>query len=471
MRLLGPVDHYADRTTDSNMLSRLGLTSPEIMMQTANLFEGNFSTTISFLMRRGMMQSGWENMSTNDFQVIGNRQFKWRLEGPPVRKGRVMVAPAGSTPGLNQAEMIIVLDTDWFSINDNLETTDRDTTLFVRDKYVYPTGGTAYRCVLATNTTGAYCDPNLVAVGSEIGFSYTSFPEGSEDAGEKVTSHEWHTEWMGIQRMKYSYTGTAAHTKVGIMHNGEFLWDYKQNIDMMGRWMLALENQMLFGKSTMDVTGRCFVQDKQSRDIISGNGIIAQGEAALKYTYNVMNITLIERILSDLQLTATTDGVTEVAVVGGNQFHMQFQRMLRDILQQNPLPLVVDSGNGKAIETNFKYYQIGDVKLWVLRSPSFDAIWRPRSLDTTGVALGSLDAFFVNLGNTTGARPNLNLVTLGNKNGDRRFVRRTIPGMVGSSDANAASPVDASQTHILSENGVFMGNPWGFAQLKKARRS
>jgi hypothetical protein len=481
MRVTGTVTHDADQTTTSNMLVRAAMLRPEIMTSSVtSMFEASYSTFASFLGRRGLTSSGlYAGMDTENFRVVGNRKVMWPVKGYPLRKGVIISNNGGSTPGLNGAEFTVVINTDFFSVNDNLELVDRDTLLHVLSKARTATGDWSYRVKLVHNRPGAFCDPTLVAAGKEIGFGHTAFPELSSDAGEKSTYGEWHAEWIGIQRMKHTISGTANAMKVWLDHGGVRTWDYQQNIDMYERWAIALEHQLLFGKSSVDSNDRVYVQDDLGRDLIQGNGIIAQGDPSLRFHYNNLTIRQLENVMENLQLQQTSDGMLEVAVCGGQKFYNEMQRLFRDVLQQNPVPMIEKRDDGLEINTAFSYYTFGGVRLHLMRCPAFDAPYRPIERDSNGNSNMSQRAFFASLGNTIGGQPNIELLTLGNAENDRRFVARVINGMAGDGPLVdgagtqkmmlASSPVDGKQVHILNETGVVMRNNRGFAQLIKTR--
>ncbi len=484
MRLGGPITHVSDVTATTPMLSQLGMLSPEVLMQIHTLFEGQESGLSSLLTKRGMFVKGkYAGMqNSGNFHVLGNRKVKWALKGLPFRKGNIVSHTGGNTPGLNGAMFDIVLNTDFFSVNDDLELVDRRTLLHVQAKNVQMTGSTTtYTVSLKYNQQGSYCDPTLLTTGYEIGFGHTSFPEASEDAGEKNTTYEWHTEWMGIRRMKYTISGSAANQKMWITHNGQRIWDYVQNIDMFKRWSQMTEHANIFGQATVDANDNVYLKDLSGRDIIDGNGLLAQGDAGLKWQYNRLSIDTIEDVLSNMaDLSADAEGNVSVACLCGPDFYLDFNRLMRDVFRMNPEPLFVSGPDGNKVSTNFKYYQMGNYKIEFIQSNFWNAPWRPTLRGSDGRSTNNGDAIFVNLGNTPGGDPNVMLTTIGNGEEDRSFVHRIINGMTGKGAPvkdgatgmveMAASPVDAKQVHVLCESGIVLKNPFGVAELRKARR-
>jgi hypothetical protein len=481
MKILGTGTYDANRTTMTNSLAAALLTRPEISQNVVNLFEDNFSAFSSYLARRGMTKKGLTpDMVKDDFKVIGNRKFMWAQKGYPFRKGVITAAvtdaygAATVTPGINGSVFIITVDTNFFSPNDNLELIDRRTIIQVMDEYpveVPGTGSWQYKCKLATNVTGAFVNPDLLDVTKEVGFSHTAFHELSETGYEKNTYPEWHTNYMTIQRMQFSISGSAQNTVLWVEHNGQKLWFKQQELDMLRRWAYARENQLLFGRATIDANDNVFLRDLKGREIIQGDGIVAQGDGSMKFQYNNLNVRVLENVMQNLQLMANTDGITEVFVMGGQAFVWGFQRLMRDVYKYNPLPLFVsDADREKGVKVAFNSYEMAGVKLIVAWNKAMDAAWRPHAKDIFGTNIESYRGFFISLGNTIGGDPNVDLVALGNGGTDRRFVRKVIDGMAspdGSGRATASNSVDGYQVQVLSETGISLKNQFGFAELYK----
>lgn len=483
MKIIGTGTYDANRTTMTNSLAAALLTRPEIASNVVNLFEDNFTAFSSYLARRGFTKKGLTpGLETSDFKVIGNRKFMWALKGYPFRKGMITAdvtdasGAATTQPGLNQSVFIITTDTNFFSPNDTLELGDRRTIIQLMDEYPIEvgSGNWKYKAKLVTNVNGAWVDPTLLSVGREIGFSYTAFPELSETGYEKNTFPEWHTNYMTIQRMQFSISGSAQNTVLWVEHNGQKLWFKQQEMDMLRRWAYARENQLIFGKASIDANENVFLRDLKGREIVQGDGIVAQGDASLKFQYNNLNVKTLENIMQNLQLLSNNDGMTEVFVMGGQAFVWNFQRLMRDVFKYNPTPLFVSEGDKeKGVKVAFNSYEMGGVKLVVAWNKAMDAAWRPQEKDIYGVNLESYRGFFVSLGNTIGGDANVDLVSLGNGSDDRRYVKKIIDGMATPQGSGrrefASNSVDGYQVQILSETGLCLKNPFGFAEIYKPR--
>lgn len=487
MKIIGTGTFDANRTTMTNSLAAALLTRPEISANVVNLFESNFAAFSSFLARRGMTKKnvmpGFEN---EGFKVIGNRKFMWALKGYPFRKGVFVTGASGNSfdvpvgynaaqPGINGSIVTIYLDTNYFSPNDVLEVSDRRTLIQIMDEYPIEESPNvwAYKAKLVYNVAGAFINPTLLAAGKEIGFSHTAFPELSETGYEKNTFPEWHTNYMTIQRMQYSISGSAANTVLWVEHNGQKLWFKQQELEMMKRWAYARENQLIFGRASIDANENVFLKDLKGREIIQGDGIVAQGDGSLKYQYNTLNIRVLENIMGNMQLLANSgDGIIELFCMGGQAFIHNFQRLMRDVYKYNPIPLFVSEGEVKqGVKVTFNSYEFGGVRIIVAWNPAFDAAWRPSDTDIYGTKKESNRAIFVSLGNTIGGDPGVELIALGNGSDDRRYVKKVIDGMASPSGNGrrefASNSMDGYQVQVLSETGICMKNPFGLAELYK----
>lgn len=481
MKLLGPASYNANETTTVKTLSQALLLSPEISFNIPNLFEQNGAVFSSYLARKGYVKKGlFPDFNSPNFKVIGNRKFKWALRGYPFRKGaftRAAESPAGQANlGQYNSEVLIYVNTKFFSPNDVLELKDRRTHVWVLDEYPVQVGPEEfrYRIKLNTSSEADYIPANLLTVGSEIGFSHTLFPEGSETGYEKNTFHEWYANTMCIQRMSYSITGSAKASKLAVSHNGSTLYTTEQELEMLRRWAIARENQLLLGRRTMDLTtDQVMLKDLKGRDIVSGDGIINQGAESLKYQYNTLSVKALERVMQNIQLTADTSDDLEVMVIAGQAFIWNFQKLMRDVFKYNPIPLFTEQGGTRGVNSTFNMYMIGGVKLIVAWNPGFDSQWKPAAQDVFGSNVESHRAIFVSLGKTIGGEPNIELVSLGNGEEDRSFIKRAVSGMVGPGMSASgrvevvSNSVDAMQCHILSETGVKVGNPYAIAELYK----
>lgn len=405
----------------------------------------------------------------------------WALKAFPFRKGTIQAVPTAASGysqiGIGGSPFTLTLDTDYFSPNDVLELSDRRTLIQIMNDYPVQssttTGAWEYQAKLVSNVAGAYLTTALLQIGMEIGFAYTSFHEMSETGYEKNSFPEWQTNYMTIQRMQFSLSGTANNTVLWVEHNGQKLWLPMQEKDMLRRWAYAREMQLINGRATIDANENVYLKDLKGRDIIAGDGILAQGDASMKYQYNTLSVKGLETVMQDLQLMQTSEGSLEVFIGGGQKFVWDFARLFRDVFKYNPMPLFMsDDDKKRGVNATFNMYEMGGVKLNVAWIPAFDAQFRPKNPSSTTKDKNSGRAVFISLGNTIGGDPNIELVTLGNGTEDRTYVKKIIDGMTSvggeSKRIYASNSMDGVQVQVLSETGVCMKNPFGLAEMYMA---
>jgi hypothetical protein len=477
MKIIGIGTYDANRTTTERSLGAALLTRPEMSANVANIWEDNYTAFSSLLARKGLVKRNvFQGLEKKDFRVIGNRKFMWSIKGYPFTKttisGTYSTQPGtdNNKPGERGTVVNLPLLSNYYSPNDVLELNDADTKVVVMNEYPLEASGVFwYKVKLVSNIDGDYINPALLADGNEVSVSYTMFPELSETGYEKNQYPEWRTEYMTIQRMQYSISGSAAATEiVWVEHNGQKLWIKKQELAMMQRWYIMRENQLLFGKPTIDTNDVVKVKDLQGRDLFAGSGVVNQGDASLQYTYNRLNTRTIETIMQNMQLLTNGDGMTEIFVQGGQQFVWDFDRLMRDVFKTNPLPLFKADADFRGVESNFNQYSIGGVKMTVSWNRSIDAPWRATKNDSYGISSRSKEAYFFSSG-TVNDNPNIELVTLGANGQNRAFVKKVIDGMATPDDMSkmyASNSVDGFQVQVLSETGVKLENEWGIASLK-----
>jgi hypothetical protein len=81
--------------------------------------------------------------------------------------------------------------------------------------------------------------------------------------------------------------------------------------------MEARNNSLMWNKTTMDANGKCTLHDRQGRDLICGDGMIAQlNRYASKYVYSKLSTNVITEAMTDLaQKCERTTGNKFVFVV------------------------------------------------------------------------------------------------------------------------------------------------------------
>ena len=482
MKLLkGSPREFANETPTSNHLMRFAISNPEILPYVATLFQGNETAFSSLLANKGLISGDLYNNAnpkTKVYRTVGNRKVQWRVTGSKLRKGHIVSydgvtfvddANIATAPGKNQAIVTIYLDTNWFSPKDVLEMDDLRTQIHVADdslpKEVDP-GIWAYRVRLVTSKREDYIHPTLLGANMEVGFLYTAFEEMSETAYEKYTFNDMAYSHMTIQRMKWSISGTAdqmSTSKVWVEHNGLKLWSEYADLEMLARWAIARENQLIMGKGTVTEKDEIVLKDLENREIIIGDGLIEQGDGSFRMPYNTLNKSVLHNVMKNTQQYANNEGIVEIAAIGGQEALWDFHELMaKDLVASGAGNSIVEgTGSAKGINLDVAYYQYSRVRFTPVWHKFFDNPARPQSLTVNGKRPESGRLIFVSLGNTKFNQPNVELLALGN----RQFLRGEVNGI--NKGGQMANSVDGKHVHVLSETGIAVHDPYGVAELYK----
>jgi hypothetical protein len=286
----------------------------------------------------------------------------------------------------------------------------------------------------------------------------------SKTGYEKYTFDGWGRAYMTLQRMKYSYSGTAAAMKAGAkwtIHNGQKTWISKAADEMLERWAEANEYQLLFGQGTVSADGDVLMHDLNGTEILAGDGICNQGDGSLKIPYQKWTTGFLHSIMKTMQLRAGSDGVTEVALIGGQEAIWGFQELMNEKgVQLMPSNIVTGAGAEKGINATYSYYEFGGVRIIPTRYNWFDNPDRPVNLDTNGLNKNSYSCIMVSLGNANNGDKGVELLQL----------RPPKMGSVSGIDVGGekmSNSIDGTSHHILSQTGIVLRNLEGIAELYK----
>lgn len=481
MRLLNhqPAE-ISNETITSHHLYNFALSNPEVLDQVATLWRNDSKAPTVFtslLADRGLSSGdlfNTQNPKSKSFKVVGNRKVTWKVEGFDQRKGvltRDAVCDYSSAEmGANGSIIQVYVDTNWFSPKDVIELSDNRTFLHISDDRLpseaYP-GEFLYLMKLITKDPEEYVDPNLLKKNMEIGFSYTMFEEMSETAYEKYTFHESAYTHMTIQRMKWSMSGTAeamSLNKVWMEHNGQKVWSTHAEMQMLRRWAQARENQIIFGRGTVNEKDQILLKDLENREIVGGDGILFQGDEAFRMQYRTLTKKVLQNVMKNMQLFANNEGITELGVICGQDFYWDFQEIMNEIAKPSAEVIVEGTGSSKGVNQSFAWYEYGGVRFVPRRHPYFNSPTRPGVTDVYGRNPQSGRAIFVSLGNVDIQKPNVQLLALGK----RAFLSGEVNGI--NKGGVMANSVDGMHRHILSESGVALMNLYGVAELYKPIR-
>jgi hypothetical protein len=463
MRILpGKPEHISNQSISSMDLVKHAVVNPDILPTVFELFSQDYTFLSSILNQKGMKTKGlyqgvqnanYRHVKSNVIQYAIRHTDRVKIRFAKNADGQTFICDAYPTqPGRNQSIIYVYLDSNWVGPKEVIELNDNRTQIYVIDDQapIEEAGAWRYMCKVVTRDPDEFVNPVLMQEGAEAMDAYTMYEHDfSETGNEKYTFDGWGTVHMTLQRIKYSYSGTAAAMtadKVWTIHNGQTTWISKANVEMLQRAAMYDAHQKVFGKGTVNEDGKVIMTDKQGREIMSGDGIMNQGDGAYEYPYNSMTIKMIDSVLQDVDIRSGKDGVMEVAVIGGRKAVNAFNQSMRDagfITQNNN---VVGDGDNKVVNNNYAGYIHSGVKLTPSVVKAFDE--RPSKPLSDGTPRASWDMIFVPLGVTSGGDNQVELVQL------RPAKTGSVHGIDKGGD-NMSNSVDGSHHHFLWQSGII----------------
>ena len=475
MRLLPgqPLD-VAGESISSYSLIRAAVNNPDVLPRVWQVFAEEEAPLSALLAMKGLTSKGLvDGMNTSAYKVVKSNHVMYPIKNSDLRKPLIVdttnltgalangtyECPAYPTkPGMNQSVVYIALSSNWVRPNEVIELNDNETKLFVYDHEEPREVGTAfvYATKLVTNEKSDFIDPALLADGNETGVGMTMYEHDFSETGhEKYTYDGWGHAYMTLQRIKMSYSGTAAamgesadwyafQNAKGRNVTGYI--DYAEK-EMWKRIAAYHEYQMVFGRSTVTVDGNTLMKDKRGRDIMAGDGLLYQGEGAYDKPMNKWTKKFLHGLLRDIDIRAGRDGHKEVLLAGGWELTQGFADFMAEsgfVTQNNN---IVGDGSEKGINMDYSWYQYGDVRIIPKRLRWFDSMARPNKYLSDGTSKGSWDGFVVPMGMTESGDKGLELIQL----------RPPKSGSVSGIDKGGemASSVDGTSKHVLVQSGII----------------
>lgn len=481
-------------TATTMSLSDAMLLRPEISNKVVELFKNKCSLT-AFLQSKGKTRKDISNTDTFKIDnVYGNPKVMWPLIGYPekvVHQTR-SVTVNGSTPsngtqvGLGQTEFEIYIDDPYFNPGDIVTLEERFKQIYIKTE-AFPIAPGEWRYTAMINgknlTNFILFDTSvstgkLLAAGHEMGRMSTKFREMSLTGYESHNYPEWYSNRMCIQRIKASISGSAFKSKMWIEHQGKMIYWNLQEYRLMEKAHMFRENDIIYGMATTDVDDINYVFDEDGKPVQSGDGIIEQIDGSLKRNYTLepdgtMDISYIDDLLQDCKLMAGSDGVLEVVMAGGQAATGAFEKTMRNIYKYEPSMITKKTNDGLEVGADFVAYYHNGVRMIPLQVSAFDAPNLPSTYNSlTGRKNESYRMMVLNTGITDGGQNNIELITLGNGEGNRAFTKKYINGMEGNTVTDVASTsLDGLAIQVLMESGALVRNPFtcGMLELFDAR--
>jgi len=477
MRLLPgqPMD-VAGESISSYSLIRAAVNNPDVLPRIWQVFGDEEAPLSSLLAAKGLTSKGLvDGMNTSAYRVVKSNHVMYPIKNSDARKPIIRATDLSSIggganatfycpaypnkPGYRQSVVYVALGSNWARPNEVLEFNDNETKGFIYDhEEPQEIGNTyVYAVKLVTNNLEDYFDVNLFNEGNEVGVVMTMYEHDFSETGhEKYTYDGWGHAYMTLQRVKMSWSGTAAamgadkswyafKNSKGQTVNSYL--DYAEKT-MWKRIAMYHEYQMIFGRGTVTVDGQTILKDRRGREIMGGDGLLYQGEGAYDKPMNKWTRKFLHGLLRDVDIRAGRDGHKEVVLAGGWELIQGFSDFMADSGFVTMNNNVEGSGAEKGVNMDYAYYQYGDVRIIPKRIRWFDSQSRPNKYLSDGTSKGSWDGFVIPLGMTETGEKGVELIQL------RPPKQGTIYGIDKGGDGMASS-VDGSSKHVLVQSGII----------------
>jgi len=474
MRLLPgqPADVVGESIT-SYSLTRSAVVDADVLPRVYQPFaDEEYSPLSAILAEKGYFTEGLrEGTWTTKFRTMASNHIMYPIASSQKRKihfalsdtGVSYYSPAYTTqPGYRGTPFYIYLDNNWARPKEVIELSDNRTQLYLysEEEPIEANGAWRYEVRLNTNDKDDYCDTNLLASGEEAAVGMTQYEHDfSETGSEKYTFDGWGHAYMTLQRVKMSYSGSAAAMKPSRdwyayqNKRGEKNYGYLDHAEkeMLRRAVKYHEYQLLFGKCTVDVDGKVFMHDKRGREVMAGGGLLYGNDGAVERPMTTAGWTelYLRALMQDLDLRSGREGHKEAVIIGGYENIASFHNLMFKLGYKTLNNNIVGSPNTaeKGINMDYSYYEFMDCRLIPMRYRWFDNEERATKILSNGSKKGSWDAIVCPLGFTAEGDNLLELVQL------RPAVTGTVNG-IDSGKEDLASSVDGSSKHHLWQTGI-----------------
>ena len=483
---------YGVGTTAANALNANLLQHPEIARTLISLYP-RYSMTYLLERTRRMASE----------KVLGDNSYEWKVMNRLNRKTVIKThgTPTGTAAGTAADAGVNIVDLIFAPTNAG--TAESQFNLY--DVVRFPSGATGlviagpdadhkYTIEAITDVTAADNSANSV-----VGRIGSAFPAGSagSDVGENNAYPDTYKNWMTTNRKKCTITGKDATDVSWIENNGQSLWYFTKEQQMMDQFMYEQELQRWYGQTSVATAATNY--SATNTDIISGiaagefadgtaraasgtgdgsfvigDGVLAQISASNQASYSAGTLTedIITEFIGKISLNAQGAEGNEWVVFTGTEGRIAFHRAMKDLLVAPAGAMTggsmadVKAGSDISLGGNFtSYYALGN-KITIAYCPVFDdphvhgASGGTNSFGDTRLK-ESMKMVFMDFGSTSGVS-NVELITKGANGINRSLVKKYVGGMVNPYDTKsmmAANGDDRFQCHVLSETGIIVRNP------------
>lgn len=471
----------AQESISSKMLMEYGMSNADFLPIIMSAHK-DVAPLTALLVARGKTTKGVNYTSnffdangnaTGNYRTVGSNCVEYRIEKADIPICHFKANAAGETyiDDMNPSTSIgkgklgiwVFLDSNVAGYKDIIQLADGDTQLHIQNDPEPSSNGTWKAFVkLLSGEKNDSINPALLADGMEFQLHSTLHEQDfSERGNQRYNFGSVERAYLSLQRIAYSYSGTAfamkSNNKIsGYMmeHAGTQSFISEADYQMTRYASQFNENALLEGKTTVSQDlNKCVLQDENGRDLLAGNGIMNSGDGPFKFPITSRGFTdaWFNSFLSDIDqyINPDSDGVREVAIVGGTRLRMSFNTFLANknlsVKVQN---IAWKNGDKQGIVDTYNYYEFAGIRIIFLDSTHFSN--KAGITLNDGTRSNEWMGYVVPMGNTRSGQAGITIITL------RPSVKGTVAGI--DKGGNIASSVDGTHTHMLWQNGVICTN-------------
>lgn len=468
------------QTQTMRELEKLFKVAPNMAAKTIRLFPQN---SVSFF-TEGLGQIYNISEKSDRFMGLNEKMYKWKLRGPQVPKVSAVTRVTGgaisegAALGANGVPFVVAFNSSYYNPRDIIKLEDHSLLYVLSEPTFISEGVFEYTVRLNTNDAAETVSGLYLQPGKETGLNGNAYPELS-DKGYISTgmSAEEHINYLTKVRYDWSWSADAASTKYLIEDTVNLKGENRKMtyvtdqllMNAMEIYHYNKEMELIYGKSTVDARGKCFVQDEKGQDIVKGDGLIEQMADTQKQTYTSLTIGMIEDILTDMSLRMPKRTGNTILLTTGLQGYKNFGRIMREEHKgfwSNPADNYVKTRNGKlALGAEYNSFEFQGNRLIVAVNNVFDHPANVSPKDEEGRYLESSKMLFIDASSYDGV-PNLQMIA---KDG-RSFITGEVDGIGGQdgkTSGKSSSTLDGSSKTIIGTMGIIMHNPYSSYMLEK----
>ena len=244
-------------------------------------------------------------------QSVDTMQVKWEIETNQVKRVPFAASVSGVTAGFG-LDIPMAFTEKWYAANDVFMIDGSHQLCMVIDGPIRRADDFwEYSVRLVDADYSATLDESACQVGMTTRWIGNIQPEYHSFGSTKYTSNytelrNWMTEIRVDTDASSRYVAMEDAfikiTKEDINGNKNYLFKMparqKLAIDTFHE---AMNNMMMWGKSTMDENGKCTLHDRQGRELVAGDGLIAQIERyASVYNYARLSTNILTEAITEL---------------------------------------------------------------------------------------------------------------------------------------------------------------------------